>query len=407
MFSHPIRSWLCSAALLLLALPLTHAAELVLSDDDCRELVEQWASDRDAGVPPAVLDGCKEQVAAATGGEPATAPALAALPEAELNPCAGPAAADSVLCWGPWSALAPAAGGEPLPKAVASGQVTDVVCRPELAGQCEPDLEPLVPPPVVDLPLGSCAPGAPCGFATLVAGVTSSADPEETRFVRIALGADGSAFIIDADDLAPISSVTGMRVVFTPRDSDDYENLRANGSAGGLQSRLVARVIRAEDGELLLAADVWGIGNSQTGVANSGYFAWGLASAQAGLDALNAGNISLTFSGPMSVDNQTMAELQVDFGASPTWNGSWTNPAWSFDAGGSVSGADLISESGRFSSNVVAADSVVQGALLGEQGQRALAHIIDVNLTDHGRIRDVGLLREVLATPGLAPQPAP
>lgn len=404
--SAPCVAALGVAALALLAMPAAQPAELVLGDDDCRQILEQWATDREA-VPPAVLEACKEQVAADAGEEPAAAPAIAALPEADLNPCAGPAAADSVLCWGPWAALAPAAGPQPLPKAVASGQVTEVVCRPELAGLCEPDLTPVSPPPVITLPLGSCAPGAPCGFATLVAGVTSSADPEDTRFVRIALDPDGTAFIIDADDLAPISSVEGMTVILTPRATDDYENLRANGRAGALQSRLVARVIRGEDGELLLAADIWGVGNSTTGTASSGYFAWGVASGQAGLDALNAGNVSLHFSGPMSVDNQTAAALRIDFGASPDWNGTWTNPAWSFSAGGSVSGADLVSQPDRFSANVVGTDNVVQAALLGEQGQRALAHIIDVELAGQGRVRDVGLLREVLASPALAPDPVP
>lgn len=405
MYFHPIRSVPCGVALLLLALPAAQAAEAVLSDDDCRQVVEQWAGDAGTTPPPAVLDACKAQVAA--GEEPARTPTMAALPEAELNPCAGPAAADSVLCWGPWAALAPAAGPEPLPKAVASGRVTEVVCRPELAGQCEPDIEALPVPPVAPLPLGSCPPGAPCGFATLVAGVTSSADPEDTRFVRIALNPDGTAFVIDADDLAPIPSVEDMVVIFTPRSTDDYENLRASGSADALRSRLVARVIRGEDGDLLLAADVWGVGNSSTGTASSGYFAWGVASGQAGLDALNAGNLSLHFSGPMSVDNHTAASLRIDFGASPDWSGTWTNPAFSFSAGGSVSGADLISQPDRFSANVVGTDNVVQGALLGEQGQRALAHIIDVNLADQGRVRDVGLLREALASPVLAPDPAP
>jgi hypothetical protein len=401
-----MQSLMCGALLWLLAMPVAQPAELVLSDDDCRQVVEQWASDQQGSVPPAVLEDCKEQVAAAAGDEPA--PMIAALPEAGLNPCAGPAAADSVLCWGPWASLAPAAGPQPLPKAVASGRVTEVSCRPELAAQCDPDLEPVSPPPpVVPLPLGSCPPGAPCGFATLLAGVTSQADPDDTRFVRIAINPDGTAFIIDADDLAPIPSVDGMAVIFTPRGTDDYENLRANGSEAALRSRLVARVIRGEDGELRLAADVWSIGNSATGAASSGYFAWGIASGQAGLDALNAGNVSLSFSGPMSVDNQTAAALRIDFGASPSWNGTWTSPAWSFSAGGDVSGADLISRADGFSSNVVAQGSVVQGALLGEQGQRALAHIIDVNLVEQGRIRDVGLLREVMASPGLTPDPAP
>jgi hypothetical protein len=42
----------------------------------------------------------------------------------------------------------------------------------------------------------------------------------------------------------------------------------------------------------------------------------------------------------------------------------------------------------------------VQGVLLGEPGgARGIAHIIDVTLSDQGRIKDVGLLRDVVAGP--------
>ena len=40
----------------------------------------------------------------------------------------------------------------------------------------------------------------------------------------------------------------------------------------------------------------------------------------------------------------------------------------------------------------------MQGVLLGEPGgARGIAHIIDVTLVDQDRIKDVGLLREVIA----------
>jgi hypothetical protein len=60
----------------------------------------------------------------------------------------------------------------------------------------------------------------------------------------------------------------------------------------------------------------------------------GEPTSQAGLDTLNAGNVSVNFSGPMSVDNRTMGSMTVDFGTNPTWTGTWTNPGYSFGAGG-------------------------------------------------------------------------
>ena len=81
----------------------------------------------------------------------------------------------------------------------------------------------------------------------------------------------------------------------------------------------------------------------------------------------------------------------------PDLDGNWINPGYSFGAGGTVSGADLISQPGQFTDNVIADQSFVQGALLGEPGgARGIAHIIDVTLVDHDRIKDVGLLREVV-----------
>ncbi len=90
--------------------------------------------------------------------------------------------------------------------------------------------------------------------------------------------------------------------------------------------------------------------------------------------------------------------MTVDFGTNPTWTGTWTNPGYSFGAGGTVSGADLISQPDQFTDNVVADQSFVQGVLLGEPGgARGIAHIIDVTLEGQDRIKDVGLLREVIA----------
>src|SRR5690606_28952577 len=103
-------------------------------------------------------------------------------------------------------------------------------------------------PEVPELPQGSCAPGTPCGFATVVDGVTSSDDAEDTIFARFFMTPSGSSFGVDPEDGSPdISSVGGMDTTITDRP-DDYENLRASGRSGDEQSRLVARIIRGNGG---------------------------------------------------------------------------------------------------------------------------------------------------------------
>ncbi len=380
---------LAAALPLLSAAPaLAQSSDGVRPDQDCAALLERWATDPKVA-PRQVINACKEQLASAV---PASLPPPLPAPvqAARLDPCSGPDAAGSVLCWGPWSALAPAAAAAAaLPDIPDS--INDCADLARIADQCVPLLVPLAPEP----PLGSCPPGTPCGFATIVAGITSSGDVADTTFGRITVAPDGSQFSIEPEaGGGTINSVSGMNTTITPRD-DGYGNLRATGQVGDEQSRLVARVVQGDEGELLLAADVWSHGNRAAGPANaqSGYFAWGTATSQAGLDALNAGNVSLRFSGPMSLDNSTIAAMTLNLGASPTWTGTWTNPAWNFGAGGSVSGADLISRPDQFSSNVTG-NSFVQGALLGEAGNRGIAHIIDVTLDGPGRIKDVGLIRE-------------
>ena len=78
----------------------------------------------------------------------------------------------------------------------------------------------------------------------------------------------------------------------------------------------------------------------------------------------------------MSVNNATNANMTVNFGSQPNWTGTWTNPAWSFGAGGTVSGVNLISNPAQFSINVQS--GVVQGALVGEPGKAGIVHMIDV-----------------------------
>ena len=376
--------------LFLFASPLmATAAETAQSDADCAALLERWATDPKAA-PKAVINACKEQLAQSAAQPVATAPARIAA----TDPCAGPGAADSVLCWGPWASVAPAAGfsNDPAQPPIPDREICDA--RTE---QCQPLVDIPSPPPPPDPPLGSCTPGTPCGFATVVAGTSSSDDAEDTAFARFDMAADGSQFTVSPEGGADINSVSGMGTSFSQRN-DDYENMRSTGRVGDEQSRITARVVRDDEDQVLLAADVWSHGNRANQTSQSGYFAWGTATSQAGLDTLNAGNVSVNFSGPMSVDNRTMGSMTVDFGTNPTWTGTWTNPGYSFGAGGVVSGADMISLPGQFTENVVADQSFVQGVLLGEPGgARGIAHIIDVTLAGQDRIKDVGLLREVIA----------
>lgn len=359
---------------------------------DCARILERWAVEPKA-VVRSLVDQCKAMAAAGQSFAPTPAePAVPPMDLAALDPCSSGSAANNVLCWGPWAGLSPAGGGAA--PTVAASELRLPEQRPELADQLTPGVDPVGP-------LVSCAPGTSCGFATVVTGPTSSDAPAATEFARIDLAADGKSFVIRRLDGSVIASVPAMGTVFVPRN-DGYDGLRANGRTDEEQSRLVARVVRGDDGEIILAADIWGHGSRTGGPVNSGYFAWGVATSQAGLDALNAGNVSATFTGPMSVDNATTATMTLNFGSDPSWSGTWVNPAYSFSAGGTVTGADLVSTPGQFSANVVAAESLVQGALVGEAGNRGVAHLIDVTLAGQGLVRDVGLLREVAPA---GPQP--
>jgi hypothetical protein len=357
-----------------------NAASFVPSDLDCTKILQKWAENPDS-VPRNLVDLCKEKMAVVAPLPPA---AIAAAPgPAAQDPCTGPDAAASVLCWGPWSTLAPAAVA-PMSALEIPDYPGDCEYGSELADQCVALLAPLEPQP-----LEGCTPGTPCGFATVVDGVTSHGDVEETEFARIDVAPDGTSFAIRPGEEGEIASVAMMTNI-QPRN-DGYENMRSNGIEGDEQSRLVARIVRGDSGDLELAADVWGHGNRETRIAQSGFFAWGNATSSAGLDALNGNGVSLSYSGPMSVNNATNAAMTVAFGTNPTWTGTWTNPAWSFGAGGTVTGVNMISRPEQFTGNVQS--GFVQGALLGEPGRGGIAHIIDVTLEGQGRIKDVGLLR--------------
>ena len=333
-----------------------HAASANLDDQDCVKILERWAENPDS-VPQHLVDACKERLATA-------APAALAAAPAPVDPCSGADAANSVLCWGPWSALAPAAAPAAarleFPDTYSdcrAGSDIDDQCVPELIALTEPGPTPIEPP------LEGCEPGAPCGFATIVEGLTTQGDVEATGFRRFDLpqseGAHGSQFVVDPDGVEEIASVA-MDVGFgLPRD-DGYQTMVSRGTEDGSGSNLIARVVQ-EEGDIQLAADVWRHGVLEDRAANrSGFFAWGVGTSVDGLERLHSTGVSVNYSGPMSVNNATNANITVNFGSQANWSGTWTNPAWSFGAGGTVSGVNLNSNAAQFSSNVES--GIVQGA---------------------------------------------
>ncbi len=375
--------FLTIAALLvsLLGLNAAFAGGLTLNKHDCEDILRRWAADPTL-VPQALVDACKE-VLAAESVVPNPQPAAAA-----TDPCAAPGAADSVQCWGPWASLAPAAGPAGGPIVLADGPNN---LRPDQYSGNGPG-----GPEESPLPLASCTPGAGCGFATVAPGlVAQPADTSASQVVPYAMAADGSQFTVDPGGSGELMSVGNMQRVDTPGPA------RYRGTAGDVESLLI--VVKGgpdATGNIDQAAGLWRHGNTTNQTpdnTNSGVFAWGTSSSMATLDALNAGNVSATFTGNMSGHTDTQASITVNFGSQPEWSGSWQNPAYNFDAGGVVKGVDLISTSDRFSANVQS--GYVQGALLGEAGNQSVAHAVDVVLDNGGGgtidVKDVGLLQQV------------
>jgi hypothetical protein len=230
-------------------------------------------------------------------------------------------------------------------------------------------------------------------------------DPEETGLARFELAEDGSSFSVDNATVAAIvaaleapviESVTGMDAEFTPRGEDDFENMRSRGQDGVRGSQLIARVTRRLDGTIENAADIWAHNDSpsevNSGVFASGMFAWGTTITQSDLDALNNVGGMLSFTGVMSVDNATVAAINVDMGPDASWNGTWTNPSYDFSAGGGFLDANFVSSADQFSDNVQS--GFVQGVLQGPLGNNSIAHIIEVDLDEVGLVRDIGLLTQ-------------
>lgn len=368
-----------------------------ISEEDCQAIKDGTIAPK--SVPADVREACDQLLAMA----PAAGSDAAA--DSPIDPCGAAGSGGSVYCWGPWAALAPAAGGYPDAGpavdpiqldptrellAVNNIQPPDNGVTPPI----EPPIEPPIQPPVVPvLPLGGCAPGASCGFTSVVAGVTAQAPAEDTAIERYELAADGTQFTVAPGEAGEIQSFT-MQTQFTdpPDGLEILTSTFVDDPNDPAQASIVqARVVRDGDGEILAGADYWA--KSDNGDANSGFFVWSRAVSQSELDTLNSmGGATLNFSGVMSVDNSTVANITMNFGSESSWTGNWTNPNYNFSAGGAISGPNFGSDPSQFSNNVQ--DGYVQGALVGALGNRAAAHVIDVTLDSPGAIRDVGLALE-------------
>ncbi|MCP4000737.1 MAG: hypothetical protein GY727_07495 [Gammaproteobacteria bacterium] len=358
-------------------LPATAEDELILPQQDCDAILSSYAVTPKA-VPAELVETCLNSIN--------VAPAAGMAASLAADPCSGPGAGGSVYCWGPWSVLAPAAG--PVGPALASSLYEEDP-SPELLG-IVPEIE-----PILELPLGGCDPGAPCGFATAVSNVSGVDEGAETSLQRFTMLDDGTSFTVAPGAANEIQSVTGMTTHYFSLP-DGTEILDAVGVESGQASQLQARVVRPDDTVIVYSAAYWANVDIDSGIANSGGFAWGNASTQADIDSLNniGGGISLGFAGMMSVDPTTQANLVLNFGAVQTWSGNWVNPSYSFSAGGVMSGADFVSNLDQFSDNVQS--GYVQGALLGPLGDQAVTHAVNVSLDDIGIVRDVGLALQQL-----------
>ncbi len=359
-------------------------------EQDCAAILESYAADPKSVAPDAV-ENCRNLVNLAPA---AGAPAEQLADASAVDPCAD-GGDTAVQCWGPWAApLAPAAGGAALPAATLSA--TEYPTRPDVLGIENDDVLGIENDgdPVLEFPVAPCEPGLPCGYATVIDGPRSVGAPEETVFARFELAEDGTSFTVfpvEQDEIRSIEDLQNVYFVNSGRNEDSGGNEEMR-SLPLQRSRLIARVLR--QGEAIqLAADVWGH-QDEDGRVRSGMFAWGSAVEQADIDALITEGAVLSFSGPMSVDRQTLASITLDYGPA-TWTGSWENPAYEFTAGGALSGQNFLSDSAQFSDNVQ--DGFVQGSLVGPAEDRGVAHIVEVFLDGDVLVRDVGLLG--VATP--------
>jgi len=354
----------------------------ILSEQDCAAILDDNGI-APKSVPANLVDSCRNI--------PLLAPAAGAA--AATDPCSGADGAGSVYCWGIWDALAPAAGG--------GGDAPVIVyqedVRPELSSLFAQAVAngPPDPPAPLPLVLDSCPPGsAGCGFASLVAGTTGSANPADTTIINFSIAPDGTGFVAAPGTAGEVQSAA-MTTNFAPEGGDlyllDSIGVVVNGSTTQI-SQLQARVVSPDGGATLIyGSDFWLNANVLGGGvdAQSGFFAAGSATTLADLTQLSNLNTSVNFAGLMSGDNGTAANITLNYGANSTWTGNWTGN-YNFDAGGRVLGADFISDTAQFSNNVIA--GYVQGATLGPAGNQAAVIAVDVELATIGIVRDVGML---------------
>jgi len=376
------RSLLVTALLLSLSglHSTAYAGGLALNKHDCEEILRRWAADPNS-VPKALVDACKEVLAAES-----VVPNIEPAAGSAADPCADSASANLVQCWGPWKTVAPAAG----PAIALNLPVLPPDLRPEeeggqgLGGETTGGS---------GFQLAGCTPGTGCGFATIEPGAGTTPGPN-SRVVHFDMNTDGSQFVVDPGGSGQLMSLSGLTRSSTPGPAR-YQ--RVDGTTA---SQLVIFQGGPDaTGTINQAAGLWRHGDTTgQGPLSAGAAVWGITSSQATMDSLNAGNVTARFSGNMSGDTSTVANMTVNFGTQPNWTGSWQNPNYSFQAGGGVSGVDLMSNPGQFSSNVKAG-SVVQGALYGTAGNQSVGHAVSVVL-DNGaggetRVNDVGLLKQV------------
>jgi hypothetical protein len=373
---------------LLLSFTGANAAGLALSERDCIDILERWAADP-SSVPQHLVDKCRKMQGAGTAPA-AGSPVPDIKPAAGIaaaDPCSGPDAANSIHCWGSWESFAPAAGGV-APVAFASIG-TPTVC-PDLSEACTVTIA-----QIEELPDGGCSPGSPCGFTTIVPGTSEPSTGDPTVIVPFDLASDGSQFMVDPGGSNELISINNL-TPFTSSQPNRFE-----GTADGIEDKFIALTKRDAQGNIVQANGIWkhtDLVSPNSNITNSGNAVWGVTSTQSTLDSLNnvGEGISASFAGRMTGDLATAANIVVNFGTQPVWTGNWSNSVrnFQFDAGGNVTGVNLVSDPTQFSANVQGSSSIVQGALLGERGDLSVLHEIDVNLISGENIKGVGVLQQ-------------
>ena len=104
-----------------------------------------------------------------------------------------------------------------------------------MTSACRSSIALTEPAPAPEPPLEGCEPGTPCGFATIVTGLTSQGDVEDTGFRRFDLAhrtTHGSQFAVDPDRRGRNRLRQPWTSLRQPRD-DGYEDLVSRGAEDG------------------------------------------------------------------------------------------------------------------------------------------------------------------------------